>query len=181
MANFPTNVGPGLFVPTTEIFDTSFLEGKDISSPEFKQFIKVLTERINDISLQLNLKDTGIYSEEEFVNSQVFFPNPSLSPTTAQNPTQRQVFRKVINFGALPAITTKTVAHGITIDANTSFTRIYGVANRPGLTFIPLPYSSSTLSQNISVSVGTANITIKTAADFSPFTTTYVVLEYIKQ
>jgi len=187
MASFPSNVGPGLFVPTTDIFDITNLEGKDLSSPEFRQFLIVLTQRINEISLQLNLKDTGIYSEQEFVNSQVFFPNPALSSTTAQTPTQRQAFRKVINFVdgttvvSLPNAGSTSVAHGITVDANTTFTRIYGAATDPSTSFIPLPYSSPTLVDNIELSVDGTNVTITTGSDRTGFTNCYVVVEYLKQ
>lgn len=186
MASFPDNVGPGLFVPTTEILDLSTLEGNSLSSPQFQQFLVVLSQRINDISLQINLKDTGIYSQQEFVNSQVYFPNPALSSLTAQTPTQRQVFRKVINFidgtvvTSLPNTGTTSVAHGITIDANTSFTRIYGAATDPSTSFIPLPYASPTLADNIEVDVDAANVNITTGSNRTNYTLAYIVLEYLK-
>ena len=184
MASFPSNVGPGLFVPTTDIFDTSMLEGKDLSSPEFRQFLIVLTQRINEISLQLNLKDTGIYSEQEFVNSQVFFPNPALSSTTAQAPIQRQVFRKVYNFGALPNAGAKTLAHGITVDANLTFTRIYGTSSdTTGNEYIPIPFvnvGGTITPGNIEISLDATNIIVTTTGDGTAFDTTYVVVEYIK-
>jgi len=187
MPSFQDGVNPGLFISTTPIFDVTDLEGKSFSSSEFQQFLVVLTQRINDLSIQINLKDTGIYSELEFVNSQVFFPNPAWSSITSQYPTQRQVFRKVINFIdgttvlSLPNTGTTSVPHGITIDANTSFTRIYGAASDPSTSFIPLPYASPTAANNIELDVDAVNVNITTGSDRTGYTICYIILEYIKQ
>ncbi len=172
---------PGAFVPTTDIFDVQRIQELDVKSDEFKEFLVRLRQSVNDIAMVLNVKDTGFYSEEEYVNSQVFFPNPSLSSTSSQTPVERQVFRKVINFGTLPNTASTSVAHGITTDANFTFTRIYGAATDPSTSYIPIPYASSTAANSIEIAVDTTNIVITTGSNRSGFTTTYVVLEYIKQ
>lgn len=164
---------PGLFVQSTQNWDIARLFEIDVTSPEFKNLIVQLYQQINNIALVLNLKDSGYYVEQEFVNGQVFSPSPT-------NPYGVQVFRKVISFGALPNAGTKTVAHGLTITSGFNFTRIYGCATDPSTSFIPLPYSSPTLNQNISLSVDTTNVTITTAIDYSGYTTTWVILEYLK-
>jgi hypothetical protein len=173
---------PGMFVPTTPVFDVQSLQGKDLSSSEFIQFMVALTQRINLISIQLNAKDIGLYQLTEILNGQQFFPNPALSSTTAQSPTQRPVLRTVVNFGALPNAATKSVPHGITFDATTSFTRIYGTATFPSTSAIPIPYSSTVnINQNISIVIDATNVNITTAMDYTNFTICYVILEYIKQ
>jgi len=179
--SYPSALGPGSFLPTTDIFDLGTIHDIDINSPEFKDFLVRLRQSINDIALVVNTKDSAFYYEEEFVNGQIYFPNPSLSSTTSQAPTPRQVFRKIINFGALPNNSATSVAHDITIDANTAFTRIYGTATDPSTTFIPLPYASPTDASNIELSVDGTNVTITTGSDRTGFTTCFVVLEYIKQ
>ncbi len=188
MPSFADNVGQGIFVPTTNNFDVTNLEGKDLGSPEFREFIIRLTQAMNIISLTLNLKDSAIYSLEEFVNSQVYFPNPNLSSTTAQFPEDRQVFRKVINFvdgtvvTSLPNAGTTSVPHGITITNDFTFTRIYATATEPGTSFIPIPYSSATaVANNIEINVDATNVNITTGSDRTNYTFCYVVLEYIKQ
>ena len=74
------------------------------------------------------------------------------------------VYTKAVSCGTLPNATTDTTAHGITgIDNIISIT---GFAKDPATPeYIPLPYSSPTLVDNILVKVGATNITITTGAD----------------
>jgi hypothetical protein len=88
--------------------------------------------------------DSALYETSEFINGQTFFSDPALTSQSAKTPMPRQVYRKVINFGALPNTAIKTAAHGITITAATTFTRIYGTASLPSTDFVPLPYTSIT-------------------------------------
>ena len=171
---------PGLFVPTTYIWDVARVNDVDVNTPEFKELLVRLYQNLNSMAIALNWKDTGFYLQEEFVNGQIYFPSPTLSSTTAQSPTNRQVFRKVVNFGVLPNTAAKSVAHGLTITSGYSFTRIYGTATNPSTQFIPLPYASTT-GDTIELSVDATNVTVTTVSNKSAFTTTYIVLEYIKQ
>ncbi len=177
----------GLFLPTTEIIDLERLRGEKISDDQLREIIIRIVQAFNESNIAVNLKDTGIYSLQEFVNGQTFFPDPSLSSLTAEVPELRQIFRKVINFGGLPNAGTTTIAHSITIDAVTqpliTFTRIYGCATDL-LTpeYIPLPYSSTVaVTDNIELAVDATNVSIRTGIDRTAFTTCYVVLEYLKQ
>jgi len=174
----------GAFVPLTEIFEIENLGQIDINSPEYKDFLVRLRQILNNQSTILNIKDTGIYDPEEFVCGQIWFPDPALSSQTTRKPTARQVFRKVINFGALPNTATKNVAHGITFPApNTySFTRIYGASTDPTAgSYLPIPYASATAANIIELSVDNTNVSITTGVNRVAYTTTYVVLEYIKE
>lgn len=162
----------GFFLPTTYLF----------GNESQKELTRNLYRNVNSIILAVNAKDTGIYELTEFINGQVFFSNPALTSLTPQTPTQRQVFRKVINFGALPNTGTTSVAHGIAPDSTFTFTRIYGTASdTTGLTYIPLPYASSTAANNIEIHIDVTNVNIITGIDRTAFDTTYVILEYLKQ
>jgi hypothetical protein len=173
----------GAFVPTTNVWDVSRLYEVDVKSPEFKELLVRLYQNINNMALVLNIKDSGYYDLDEFVNGQLFFPNPALSSATQQNALFRQVFRKVINFGALPAAPgTKSVAHGIAINSAYSFTRIYATASdQVGLNYIPIPYASPVLANNIELNVDSTNVNITVGSNRSNFTTTFVILEYLNQ
>ncbi len=170
----------GLFLPTTEIFDIRWIREGKISNEQLQEILIRISQAIGESNKAVNLKDTGVYSLEEYVNGQTFFPN------TAFNQQFRGVFRKVIDFGALPNNAVKSVAHGITIDAFTqpdiTFTRIYGCAT--DLTdpeYIPIPYSSTTaIANNIELSIDNNDVRIRTGTDQTAFTTCYVVVEYIK-
>lgn len=182
--NQQTNTGS--FVALTNTWDVQRLQEVDVKSEEFKELLVRLYQNINNICLALNIKDVGYYTESEFLNGQLFFPNPALSSSTAQSPTYRQVFRTVINFGALPNAGAKSVAHNIAIVPATpttySFTRIYGAASNGATqtSFIPLPFSSPILNQNIKLEVTNTNVVVTTAIDYSSYTVAYIVVEYIK-
>lgn len=172
-------VRSGVYLPTTDVFDSFNMQDIDPQSREFKDFLTRLRQVINTISIVTNLKDTGYYITDEMANGQLYFPDPLLNSTTAKLPTFRNVFRKVIDFGALLNTATKTAAHGITITSTLSFTRIYATATDPSTSFIPIPYASPTAANNIELSVDSTNVSITTGSDRTGYTTTYVVLEWI--
>lgn len=185
MCSYPKQNNPGAFIPTTTVFDVSAIYSTDVNSPEFKELIVRLQQAVNNISLTLNIKDSGYYTPVEFVNGQLFFPEPHTVPTTGQTSIYRQVFRKVINFGALPNNATKSVPHGLLIhnainNLKFTFTRIYGAASDlVNNEYIPLPYASST-GDNIELYVTNTDVVVKTASDWTSYTTTYIILEYLK-
>jgi hypothetical protein len=170
----------GAYVLTTNVWDVSSLGEKD-ASLQLKELLLRLYQNINNISNVLNVKDTGFYDNTRPVlNQQRFFPNPALSSQTEALPIFREVFRLVVNFGALPNAGSKSVAHNIPISIAYSFTRIYATASDMiGLNYIPIPYASPTLINNIEISVNATDVTITTGSDRTNFTTTYVILEYI--
>lgn len=182
MPNYPDQLRPGSFIPTTFIWDVSQLYDIDVTSPAFKELLVRLYQNINDIALMLNTREGGYYSLEESLNGQLFFKNPALSATTASEPEFRQVFRKAVNFGALPNTATRTVAHGILIQQQYQFTRIYGCATDPvNKIYIPLPYADPTAANNIALQANATNISITTGSNRSSFTKCVIILEYIKQ
>ena len=159
------------FLPTNSL--TSYVPSDIILPEDPEELRQELNDVLKKIINALNDKDIAHYNSIESVNGQKWLD--TTDPQVFKN-----AFRKVIDFGALPNAATKTVAHGITWNPNTVFTRIYGTATRPSTVSIPIPYSSSVLAQNILLSVSTANVTITTAANFSVYSTCYVVLEYLQ-
>ena len=175
----------GEYVPSTEIWQViSELSSTDPKSDQFKELIVRLALIVNRINLAVNTKETGIYNNlQEFVTSSQYFFNPALTSASSQTPSYRAVYRTVINFGALPAAAgTKSVPHHITCLSSTSFVKIYAVATDPvGLNYIPIPYASSVLANNIELSVDSTNVNITVGVNRSAFTICYVVLEYLQQ
>jgi len=93
----------------------------------------------------------------------------------------RQVFRQVVNFGALPNNTTKSVVHGIVVNTNTTLTRLYAAASDPvNFDYVPIPYAS-VAGTPIELYMDSTNVNITTNADWSSYTITYVIIEYLKQ
>lgn len=176
MAADPIQSNSGLFVATTSVWDVQQIQQTDVNSKEFKELLVRLYQNINNIVLALNIKDSGYYDQTQFVNGQLFFPNTIL-------PQQyRQVQRIVINFGTLPNATSISIAHGITVNANTTFTRIYGAAtNNTQTSFIPIPYSSaSSVNNNIELEITDTDVIITTSADYSAYITTYIIVEFLQ-
>lgn len=176
----------GSFIPTTFIWDVQRLHEIDVKSPEFKELLIRLYQNLNRMALSLNQKGTGLYPLIEFNTNKVFFPNPALTSITPQTPTDRNVFRKVINFGALPNTGTKAVNHDIPFNtpagASTySLTQLYGAASdQIGLNYIPLPYASPTAAQAIELRATGTQVIVTTGSNRSAFTTCYIVIEYIR-
>lgn len=183
-ASYSNQLNPGLFLPTTDIYDSQIIKDLDITSPDFKEFLVVLRQSINNVAIAVNLKDSGYYMiDQEFVNGQAWFSNPALVTTNPSTRVFRQDFRIVVNFGVLPDTATKSVAHNIPINAASgpaySFTRIYATASDPvNFKYIPIPYASTTTI--VELNVDQTNVNITTNANLSAYTITYVVLEYLK-
>lgn len=147
-----------------------------------------LRNYLNILSITLNNKESGYYSQEEILNGQLFFPDyTNYVSSTTGNLDYRPIYRKTIDTGALANAGTTTIAHGITfypaLPASTTFrlTRLYGAATDPtNHTMIPLPYSSPTLNENVSVYADGTNIYITTGINRTSFTKSQIVIEFIK-
>lgn len=89
------------------------------------------------------------------------------------------LYRKTINFGALPSKNLKSVEHGIDdLDFLVKFTMI--AKSRSG-DFIDAPFVlTSSATNNTSVWASTTNIFMRTAIDYSHYSICYVTLEYTK-
>jgi len=170
----------GAYTPTSNVWDVSEIYSTEVTSPAFKELLVRLYQNLNLLSLVVNVKDSAIYIDSEFVTSGQYFASPALSSATQQNPALRGVFRKVVNFGALPNTGTKSVAHDIAPTASFSFTRIYGCSTNPSTSYIPLPYASPVLANNIELNADATNVNVTTGSNRTAYTITYIVLEYIK-
>lgn len=135
---------------------------------------RVLVDYLSRVANSLNVRDIGEYSTTEVVTGQNYYG------TSATPLKQRGVFRKVIDYSlALPNTASVNIPHGLTLSADFRFTRIYGVANNPGTSAIPLPNDGAG-GQGVALSISGANIVLTTAFNATAFTSTSIVLEYVK-
>jgi len=180
----------GLFIPTTQVWDTSEIYQAEGVSEDLKELLVRMYQNLNNMAMAVNNKDTGIYPTDEFVCGQTFFPNPAYDSSTATTPKLRQVWRKVFRWvdvatgldRALPNNGMQTQPHGIALTTDLFFTRIYATSYNPaGQFWIPIPFTSpGALAGGIELWIDNANIKIITGSDRTAFTKTVVVLEYIK-
>lgn len=179
----PSNYGA--FIPTSNIWDVNEIYSTEVTTPAFKELLVRLYQNLNNMSLLINIKDTGYYVTDEFVNSQCYYPNPNLNSSTTTNPTLRQVYRKIIRmnptFATLPNTGTIAIPHGLTPNSSWTFTRIYATASDTiGFNYIPIPYASPTLANNIEIRVDATNVYITTGSNRTNFNNVDIVLEYLK-
>lgn len=168
------NENPNNFIPESYIFPED----------NFPEYDLMLRRYLSNISAAVNTKDSGLYADEEVVTGQQFFP--LYSTDTAGNLNYRNVFRKVIDFGALPDNTTKAVPHGISTTEDFSIVKLYGTATDPGVSTlnlaVPIPSPSNSASRDhITLEMDATDILIMTNSNtYIDFTRTFVVVEYIK-
>ena len=155
----------------------TFIIPEEVSEKDLK-----IREYLTDIATATNTKDSGIYDATETITGQSFLP--TFDTVTNANATYRTVFRKVIDFGSLPNNSTKSVAHNIPIGTaiNTTFsvTKLYGAATDPLTSWIPIPYASPTLANNIELNLDATNVNIITGSNRTGYTRSFVIVEYIK-
>jgi len=171
----------GQFIQTTQMWDVDELYSADVNSREFKELIVRLHQNMNSIAMAVNGKDTGVYDQNLFTTGQLFSPDET-SSTDQGEAEYQSVQRKIVTFGALPNAAAKTVAHGITCTIGTKLTRLYGAATNPtggALSYLPIPYASPVLVNNIELSMDNTNVTITTGSDRTAYTSCYVVIEII--
>ena len=89
----------------------------------------------------------------------------------------KPIFRKVVEFGALPNNTTKNVPHGITdLDRVIS---LEGVAeNSIFNNYLPLSYPTGTA--RVELLIQGADVRVVTSDNFSDWTRTHIIIEYTK-
>lgn len=168
----------GQFLQTTFILDVDQLQQIDVKSPEFRELLVRLYQNLNSVILSLNVKDSGYFPYQEFVCGKVYNPQQS---NDFEN-LGRLVYRTTVNFGALPAAGTKSVAHNIP-DINSSWrlTDYYGAGTNPNiLEAVDLPYPSTIPANILEVWVDSTNVNVRTGGkDYSQYLAE-IVIEYTK-
>jgi hypothetical protein len=142
------------------------------SPDSYEAFSEIFQREHKRVVDAVNSKEGGLYSLQQVATFQEYF--------TPGNPQKnRNVYRKVINFGALPNNTSRTIPHNINFTNTTRLTRMYGASSNPNaIQFIPLPFASPTLANNVSIEANAAGVTVTTGKDYSGFVDTTIVLEY---
>jgi hypothetical protein len=104
------------------------------------------------------------YSATETLTNKVFLTYP--------------VYRKVVDFGALPNTTSKNVAHGIS--GTFTIVLLSGFAFNSSNDLILLPAGHPNDVLNLWLQATSTNITVETGLDVSAFTKSWITIEYVK-
>lgn len=116
------------------------------------------------------------------LSSVTYFLTPSSYSTSEASTSEKwidgkTIYRKTVNFGALPNATSKSVAHNIS--SLSSIIKMEGVAAYPTNVYIPMPFSSQTAGGDISLNCTATDVVITTGNDRSG-ASAYVTIYYTK-
>lgn len=184
MSYFNSAGNPGSFIPTTQVVDTSQLDGLTDISPDLKNFLYSFITAYNNSALRINSSVSGFMPLVETLTGRRFFSDPSILSSTANSnafaPVMRMEYQTVYHITSLGAGVTN-VPHGLTTFTIFSFTDTDGFANNTTTgNYYPLPFVSSGGAANIEVKANNTNIVI-TNSSGQTFTNCYIWLRYLKQ
>ena len=159
-------------------FFESFVPVYDVVPEKWEDARQFLVEHLKKISNAVNIREIGWFLDQELLSGKQFTPGTS----SANDQQFRSVLRKVIDFGALPAAGTKSIAHGITFDANFSLIDLFISATDPvAFNAFSLQYWSQNAADSIRINMDATNINVIVNANYSAYTRSFVVIEYIQE
>lgn len=136
--------------------------------------MELMVKRISNV---VNTKEGALYVPMEVATFQSYFsPN---NPQTFRN-TYRYTFDMVdLNGGNIAAGATASFAHNIS--GIVAATMIYGTATTNDVPprFVPLPYVSQVVAENIQIYMTSTNIVLVNGSNI--LTQAYITAEYLKQ
>ncbi len=161
----------------------SFVPVYDAVPEKWEDARSFLVEQLKRISNAVNIREIGWFLDEELLSGKAFIPGSESLSDLNTSQVFRQVLRKVIDFGQLPAAGTKAVPHGITVDANFTLTFMCAAATDP-VSFIafPIPYGDPTgLANAVALTMDATNVYITVGISRAQFTRCFVTIEYLQE
>ena len=161
----------------------SFVPIYDVVPDKWEEARPFLVEQLKKISTAVNIREIGWFLDEELLSGKAFIPGTNSSSTGSSSNVFRQVLRKVIDFGALPAAGAKNVPHGITFDANFTLVTMYAAATDPiAFSAFPIPYCNPlVLADGVALQMDATNVTITVGVNRSNYTRCFVTIEYLQE
>lgn len=150
----------------------SFVPVYSVSPEKPEEMRNFTTEQLRIHATGINFREIGWMLDQETITGKNFIPGVNSS----NDQEYRTVFRKVVVFGTLPNNATKSVAHGITFDANFTLVDMWASATDPsGFTAIAFDFSGTVVKLNMDAT----NVNITTTANYTNYTRCYVFIEYL--
>lgn len=167
-----------------------FIPVYDFIPENWEDARRVLVEHLRQISEAVNISEKGYYVDTETFAGKFWTPRARAS---INDPIEyRNVIRKVVDLGGLNDFSsgtppnTQSVAHGIDFTEESFITALYGAATDPAASdlnaAIPLPFLDvGTLANGIQLDIDGTNINLTSSADYSAYTSAWVVIEYVEE
>ena len=146
----------------------SYLPVYDTVPEEWESARQFLVENMKRISNIVNAREIGFYLEDELLSGKQFFPTKDGGATAEQKQQNRDIFRKVIDMGAI-VVGANSVAHGITFDDKFSLIQNY-VSCTNSVTFNAATY----VAPEVNIDVTNVTFTSPQAYDRA-----YCIIEYL--
>jgi hypothetical protein len=146
-------------------------------NPGVAEINKVTDDNMNEIKsvVNNNASETST-NTTKITNLQAYSTSETKIGTWIDG---KPLYRKVIDTGALPNATTKTVSSGISNLKKIVF--IHGIGhNTTSDTYIPIPYPSSTANQTLMVYFTNGSVNLLAQTNYAQYDESYIVLEYTK-
>ncbi|MEN6512265.1 MAG: hypothetical protein ABFD00_10615 [Chloroherpetonaceae bacterium] len=161
----------------------SFVPVYDAVPEKWEDARPFLVEQLKRVSNAVNVREIGWFLDEELLAGKSFIPGINNISSGYTSQLYRQVLRKVIDFGSLPAAGTKSVAHNISFTNNFTLIFLGAYATDPvGFNAIPIPFGDPTaLANNVSLTMDAANINITVGINLSAYTRCFVTIEYLQE
>jgi hypothetical protein len=161
----------------------SYVPVYDVAPEKWEEARPFLVEQLKKLATAINIREIGWFLDEELLSGKAFIPGINALSTGASSQIYRQVLRKVIDFGALPAAGTKSVPHGINFDNNFTLTFFGAYATDPlNLIAFPIPYADPIALVNaVSLTMDVTNVNITVGINRSAFTRCFVTIEYMQE
>ncbi len=159
----------------------SYLPAYDTIPEKWEEARGVIVEHLKIISNEINIREIGWFLDQELLSGKAFIPTQQQIDQGSTSQSYRTVLRKVIDFGTLPNFGTKTVPHEIIFDGNFSLIQMFLSATDPvNLLAFGLMYWSNDPG-SIILNMDSNDVIVTTASDYSDYTRSYVVIEYIQE
>lgn len=161
----------------------SFVPVYDAAPEKWEEARPFLVEQLKRLATAVNIREIGWFLDEELLSGKAFIPGINALSTRSNSQVYRQVLRKVIDFGALPAAGTKSVMHGINFDNNLTVTFLGAYATDPvNLVGFPIPYADPVALVNaVDLTIDATNVNITVGINRSTFTRCFVTIEYLQE
>jgi hypothetical protein len=176
----------GAYLPTTQIWDAAEVSNANINDAS-KDVLVSMYQRLSNMAMMINDKETALYPLGEFVNGKKYFPNPTLTSSSSQTPKMRQGFiatflwKDSTGVSTLPNAAVAHMAHNITCTSSMLVTNIWaGSSDTVAPKYIKLPFVADA-GDDIAIWADGTNIYIDVrTTDRRNFNVTMIFMEYIK-
>lgn len=160
----------------------SYVPVYDAAPEDPKELRAFIVEQFKKQANAINAREIGFFLDQELLSGKAFIPGVNIASDGGSSQQFRTVLRKVIDFGALPNATVKSVPHGITFDANFTLVQMYAAATDPtNLVAFPIPYAGAGAADGVALYMDATNVYIVTQTNRSTYIRCYVVIEFLQE